>query len=186
MSEWDSLISVAGTLSGIIIGLVAGYLTSSRIEAKKERHEEKMYYRNKLNESMENIIKPLYQLIDNLWASLVILEHFSSSKDSATKGKTFEDKVTYASDNFKSLKVFFLLNYSQIGLLFPFPISTWVFVQIESTIEKIFSEISQGRSPSKEFREAINALMTYKENLKKLIGYETDVELKEIYPLDWK
>jgi hypothetical protein len=34
--------------------------------------------------------------------------------------------------------------------------------------------------------QVIDALMKYQENLKKMIGYETEVELEEIYPFPLK
>ena len=42
MSEWNLIISVVGTLSGTIIGLVLGYWTSSKIESRRQKHEKEM------------------------------------------------------------------------------------------------------------------------------------------------
>jgi hypothetical protein len=73
MSELDSIISVLGTLGGTALGLLFGYWTSSRIEARKEKHEKEMYYRNKLTEHMDDIIIPLYSFVEELWRSLGVL-----------------------------------------------------------------------------------------------------------------
>ena len=183
MSEWNSVISVLGTLGGTTIGLLVGYWTSSRIEARKEKHEKEMYYRNKLTEHMDDIIKPLYHLVQELWGSLALLEQSVRFKALKTKGKTLEDMVT---DAHKKLKEFYLSNYSEIDLLLPHPLSAWVFAPIGEKVDKIMAQISQGKEPSDEFTQAINALMKYQKNLKKLIGYETKVELEDIYPFTSK
>lgn len=187
MSEWNSVISVIGTLSGTTIGLLVGYWTSSRIEARKEEHEKEMYYRNKLTEHMDDIIKPIYHLIQELWGSLAVLGESMRAKSSIIKGTTIEGLLTETLDAQGKLKEFLLSNGIQIDLLFTHPLSTWVFAPIEEKIDKIAVEVSQGREPSKEvWVKAINALMTYQKNLKRLIGYETKVELEQIYPFPSK
>lgn len=183
MSEWNSVISVLGTLGGVTLGLVIGYWTSSSIEAKKERHEEKMYYRNKLTEHIDDIIKPFYNLIQELWGSLAVLRESVLNKTSIVKGTSIEDLLKETLEAYKKLKEFRVLNGVQIDLLLPYPLSTWVFGFIDEKIDKITIEVSQGKEPSKEvWFHAIDALMKYQKNLKKLIGYETEIELDKIYP----
>jgi hypothetical protein len=182
MSEWDSVISVLGTLGGLVVGCII----SSRIEARKEKHETEMEYRRELLKHTDDVIKPLYHLVQELWGSLAVLEQSARFKASIIKGKTLEDMVTETLNAHKKLKEFYLLNYSQIDLLLPHPLSTWIFAPIGEKIDKIIAQILQGKEPSDEFTQVINALMKYQENLKKLIGYETKVKLEDIYPFPSK
>ena len=186
MSEWDSVISVIGTLSGTMIGLLIGYWTSSRIEARKEKHETEMEYRRELLRHMDDIIKPLYHLIQELWGTLAVLGESVRFKPSIIKGASMEDLLSESLDAYKKLKEFRSVNGVQIDLMFPHSLSTWVFSPIGEKIDKIILEISQGKEPSDEFTQVINALMKYQKNLKKLIGYETKVELEDIYPFPSK
>jgi hypothetical protein len=187
MSEWNSVISVLGTLGGTIIGLLIGYWTSSRIEARKEKHEKEMEYRKELLKHMDDIIKPLYDHVQELWSSLASLRESVRMKTSIVIGETLLDLVNETNKVHEKLQSFCNANSTQIDLLMPHPLSTWVFVPIEEKIYKILYEISQGKEPSEEaWLQAINALMKYQKNLKKLIGYETEVRLDRIYPFTTK
>jgi hypothetical protein len=187
MSEWNSIISVLGTLGGTTVGLLVGYWTSSRIEARKEKHDTEMEYRKELLKHMDDIIKPLYHLIQELWGSLAVLRESVHAKSSIIKGATMEDLLAETLDAHKKLKEFCLFNGIQIDLLLPHPLSTWVFAPIGEKIEEITVEISQEKEPSKEaWFNAIDSLMKYQKNLKKLIGYETEVKLADIYPFTAK
>ena len=144
MSEWDSVISVLGTLIGTLGGLLVGYWVSSRIETRKEKHETEMEYRRELLRHMDDIIKPLYHLIQKLWETLAVLGESVRFKSSIIKGATMEDLVTESLDAYEKLKEFRLVNGVQIDFLFPHSLSTWVFAPIGEKIDKIIAEISGG------------------------------------------
>jgi hypothetical protein len=176
MSELDTFISVVGTLSGTIVGLVLGYWASSRIETKRQKHEQEMGYRKELTQHMDDLIKPLFHFIEELWGSLAVLEHPKTSSN-------VNDLLLKTRKAEYNLKEFYRLNYSQLNLLLPNSISPWVFSPIEERLNKILADISEGKkTTSQEFTLVINALMKYQKNLKKLIGYETEAKLENIYP----
>ena len=182
MSEWDIAISVLGTLGGTTLGLVLGYWTSSHLETKRQKHEMEMEYRKELAKHMDDIIKPLFHFIEELWGSLENLGESVRMKSSIVKRKTLKDLLLETQNAEQKLQKFYNLNYSQMNLLFPFPISPWVFTPIEERLDKILVQISEGKRPAdREFTLVIDALMKYQENLRRLLGYEME-KLEEIFP----
>ena len=185
MSEWDTAISVLGTLGGTALGLILGYLTSSHLETKRQKHEKEMEYRKDLTQHMDDILKPLFHFVEELWKSLAVLSEFVRMKSSVVKGKTLEDLSKELQNAEHKLKQFYDFNYSQLNLLLPKPISPWVFAPIEERLDRILSQLSEGKKPAdQEFTLVINALMKYQNNLKRLLGYETREKLEEIYPFE--
>ena len=183
MSEWDTAISVLGTLGGTALGLVLGYLTASHLETKRQKHEKEMEYRKDLTQHMDDILKPLFHFVEELWKSLAVLSESVRMKSSVVKGKTLEDLSKEVQNAEHKLKQFYDFNYSQLNLLLPEPISPWVFAPIEERLDKILVQVSEEKQRTgKEFTLVINALMKYQKNLKKLIGYETEAKLENIYP----
>jgi hypothetical protein len=178
MSEWDTVISVLGTLGGLLVG----YWISTRIEARREKHEIEMEYRKELTKHMDDIMKPLYHFIQELWGSLVVLSESVRMKSSITKGKTLKDLLLETQKAQQDLKEFYLFNEIQIDLLFPHSLSTWVFAPIDESLDKIMTQISEGKEPMNEMTQVINALMKYQKNMKRLLGYETDKKLENVYP----
>jgi hypothetical protein len=185
MSEWNTVISVLGTLGGTALGLLLGYLTTSHLETKRQKHEREMEYRKELAQHMDDIFKPLFRFVEELWKSLVFLYEFVRIKSSIMEGKTLKDLLSETQNAEQNLKGFYDSNYSQMNLLFPHPISPWVFAPIEERLHKILVQISEGKRPAdQEFTLVIYALMTYQKNLKRLLGYETMEKLEKIYPLN--
>src|SRR5271157_1428977 len=178
MSEWDAVISVLGTLGGTALGLVLGYLTTSQLETRRQKNEREMEYKKELTRHMDDIIKPLFHYIEELWGSLSFLAEAFSTKSPNVKFCLI--KTQKAEEN---LKQFYVSNYAQLDLLLPQSISPWVFAPIEEHLDDILVRISRGMEPKQgEFALVINALMEYQKNLKRLLGYETMEKLKEIYP----
>jgi hypothetical protein len=162
---------------------VLGYLTTSHLETKRQKHEREMEYRKELAQHMDDTIKPLFHFVEELWKSLAILSESVRMKSSIVKGKILKDLLLETQNAEQNLKGFYDSNYSQMNLLFPHPISPWVFAPIEEHLDKILVQISEGKRPAdQEFTLVINALMKYQENLKRLLGYETKETLEEIYP----
>jgi len=182
MSEWNSVIPVIGTLSGLLIG----YWISSRIEAKKENHAEKMYYRNKLTEHMDDIIIPLYGLVEELWRSLSFLKESVSGKQINEEMK--KDALQRVQRAQNALAEFYSLKKIQIliDMLLPYSLETWIFFPLKLEIDAIIVLINLGQKPIDKMTKVIDAFMKYQENLKKLIGYETKVKLYDVYPLTSK
>jgi hypothetical protein len=64
----------------------------------------------------------------------------------------------------------------------PNSLSAGVFTHIGRTVREILADFSEGKKPYDETLLVVDALMKYQENLKKLIGFETEVELEDIIP----
>jgi len=182
MSEWDTVISVAGTLTGTLIGLAMGIW----IESKKEKHETSMEYRRELIKHMDDVIKPLNFYVKEQWESLAVLDASILSKSSIIEGKTMNDLILETQKALQDLKGFILQKGTEIDLLFPHSLSSWVCAPISEKIGAILAQVSNGKEPLKELTQGINALMKYQKNLKKLIGYETEQKLEDIYPFSGK
>jgi hypothetical protein len=181
MSEWASIISVLGTLGGTALGLIIGFWTSSKIESRKEKHEAEMEYRKELTKHMDDIIKPMYQLIEDLWGSLGVLRESILSKSSIINERIVEDSLIETRAAHKKLMDFLLVKGAQIDLLFPKPLSSWVFIPIDVRIDRILTQVSQGENSPSELIKVINSLLMYQKNLKRLIGYETKAKFEDIY-----
>jgi len=182
MSEWNSIISVVGTLCGTIIGLVLGYWTSSKIESRRQKHEKEMQYQKEIMNRMDDIIRPLFNFIEESWVTLGVLNESVRMKASIRQGKTIKDLLIEAQQAFLDLKKFCDANYTELNLILPHSISPWVFAPIEERMNKIFIQVSKGEQPLEDFTTVINALMLYQKNLKKLLGFETETKLEDIYP----
>lgn len=178
MTEWDTAISVLGTLGGTASGLILGYWTSSHLETKRQKHEKEMEYRKELTQHMDDIIKPLFHFIGELWGNLAVLEQSVRMKSS-----NIEDWLLKTQKAEQNLKQFYDSNYSQMNLLLPHALSSWVFAPIEEHLNKILVEISEGKKPEdREFTLVVNALMKYQKNLKTILGYEIEAKLEDVYP----
>jgi len=182
MSEWDSVITVLGTLGGTIVGLLLGYWTNSKIESRRQKHEKEIGYQKEIIKHMDDIIKPLFHHIEQLWSSLAILNESIRNKASIMKGKTLRDLLLETQTANQELRKFYLSKYTEMNLLLPHSLSPWVFSPIEERIGKIFAQISEEKEPIAEMTLVIKALMKYQKNLKKLIGLETEMKLEAIYP----
>jgi hypothetical protein len=179
MGELESIISVLGTLSGLLIG----YWISSQSETRKQKHEKEMEYRREIMKHMDDIIKPLFFYLEDLWGSLATLQISLRQKSSIIKGKTLDDLISETKAAYQKLKQFTSSKYYEMSLLFPHSLSPWIFAPISELIEpKIFEQISKGKIPDDEITLAINTLMKIQKNLKRLVGFEIDVEMERVYP----
>jgi len=179
MSELEILISVLGTLGGVLVG----YWTNSRIEARRRKHEIEMEYRREIVKHMDDIVKPLFHLIEELWGSLATLWESVRMKSSIVRGRNLKDLLLEVQTAKQNLREFILAKSTEIDLLMPHSLSTWVFAPIEERVDKILVQISEGTEPlPNETTVVINALMKYQKNVKKLIGLETRKKLEDIYP----
>lgn len=168
-----------GTLGGVLVG----YWTNSRIEARRRKHEIEMEYRKELVKHMDDVVKPLFHFIQKLWGSLAVVEESIRMKSSIVKGKTLKDLLKETQNAKHNLREFYLAIKTEIDLLMPHSLSTWVFAPIEERIDKILIQISEGKEPHRqETTVVINALMRYQKSMKKLIGLETESKLEDIYP----
>lgn len=187
MSEWDSVISVLGTLGGTALGLLIGYWTSSHIEAKQEEHAAEMEYRRELSKNMNDIIKPLFGYVVNLSASLNLLELQLTTLIFVSTATTLQQNIKAVDEEKKKLHEFYVSKWQEINFLFPNELDIWVLHIIEIRIDETLAEILKGTAlPDYGFTQVINALEKYENNLKKLIGYETKVKLERIYPFPSK
>ena len=83
----------------------------------------------------------------------------------------------------QNLRQFYDSHYAEMSLLLPHPLSPWVFTPIEESIDKVFVPMSKGKEPkNEEFFLVIESLSRYQKNLKKLLGYETEAKLEDVYP----
>jgi hypothetical protein len=97
----------AWDVRGTALGLIFGYWTSSHLETKRQKHEKEMEYRKELTKHMEDIIKPLFHLIEELWGNLAVLGRSISIKSS-----NIEDLLVKTRKAEQNLKQFYDFYYS--------------------------------------------------------------------------
>lgn len=183
MSEWDTVISIIGTLGGIVIGCFLTLL----VESRRQKYEKEAAYRKELLKHTDDLIKPLFAHIEALWGDIAVLQASMVNKSPIVKGKTVEDLLENTKTVFQELKDFIQLKYTEMSFLFPHQLSPWVFMTIHEHIENnVILPISNGQKPMNDMTLAVNVLMKYQKNLRNLLGYETKVKLEHIYPFEKK
>ncbi len=165
-----------GTLRGVLIG----FLLSFYSESKRREHQQEKEYRSELKKHVDDLIKPLFVSIQNLWGSIAALDLFLK------KGVEVESLTSMArkvqSDN-RALYDFVGSKYDEISFLFPSPFP-WIFTPIYEFINnRIVEPISKGEKPIKDITIAVNKLMAIQENLRRLLGFEVEVKMEKVYPL---
>jgi len=131
---------------------------------------------------MDDIIKPLFVHLQNLWGSLGILHESMRHDSSLVKGKTLQDLSLEVQTANKTLHQFVNAKYVEMSLLLPSPFP-WVFAPFDELVEwKIIEPISQGKKPTDDITLAVNTAMKIQEELRRLVGFETSVKVESIYP----
>jgi hypothetical protein len=80
------------------------------------------------------------------------------------------------------LDKFYSSKETLMDILLPPSLETWVFTPLEEKINAIVVQVRMKKHPISEMTQVINALMKYQKNIKRLLGYETDKKLENIYP----
>lgn len=162
--------------------MLGGYWISSQLESRKRKHESEIEYRKEIKKHMDDIIKPLFIHLQNLWGSLAILETSMRHKSSVVRGKTFNDLLLETRTANQTLQKFVHSQYYEMSLLLPSPFP-WVFAPFDELVEwKIIEPISQGKRPTDDITLAVNTAMKIQEELRRLVGFETSIDVKSIYP----
>ena len=176
MSVLESLISVVGTLAGVL----AGALITLYSERRRQRHEEVREYRRELKTHMDDLIGPLFVSIQNLWGSLGILQTFLNRE--GVKAEDLSNLLPRVQSDNKALSDFVGSRYELMSLLLPSPFP-WVFTPIYELINnRVVEPISKGEKPMEQITLAVNKLMAVQKNLRKLLGYDMDIEMEKVYP----
>jgi uncharacterized protein YneF (UPF0154 family) len=176
MSELETVISVLGTLGGLLVG----YWISTRIETKRERHENEMEYRKAIAKRMDDIITPLYGFVEELWRSLSVLKE--SVNEKPINEEMTKEMLLRVQKAQKNLSEFYSSNETLIDILLPYSLETWVFHPLEMKINAIVVQVRIKEKPISEITQVINALMKYQGNMKRLLGFETDKKFENVYP----
>lgn len=155
MSEWNSVISVLGTLGGLLVG----FWISLQVESRKQKHENEMEYRKEIMKHMDDIIKPLFIHLQNLWGNLGVLLESLRYKSSIVRGKNLNDLLLETGSAHQALQKFVKSKYDEMSFLLPSPFP-WVFAPLDELVKwKIIEPISQGKEPIDDMTTAINTLM---------------------------
>ena len=93
-------ISVAGTLSGLLVG----YWISLKTEERKRKHEVETGYRKEILKHIDDIIKPLYHSIMELWGSIGALELVMKSETLRNKAAQLTYEIDTVEEKTKELR----------------------------------------------------------------------------------
>jgi len=114
---------------------------------------------------------------------IAVLQASMMDKSPIIKGKTMEDLLRTTQLAFQDLQTFIHDKYAEMSFLMPNELSPWVFAPISELIDvDILRPISKGEKPIRKMLLAVNTLMKYQENLRKLLGFETEARIDSVYP----
>jgi len=188
MSEW---IPVIGTLVGTLAGAFVGFFASNYQQSRSRKFQREDEYRRELRKHMDRIITPLFSLLQDLWGSLAQINEAIIHKRSRVLPQTRELMIKDAIEKNQKLQNFVSENYDTFSLIFPSPFP-WIFIPLNNLIigrildPMLHPEIPEIFNDDLDFKKdctnAINTLMRIQKDLRKLVGYEIDIELETKYP----
>jgi len=180
MGVVESVISVLGTL----VGVLAGFLMSHYFESKRRKHEKEVEYRREIRKDMDDLIKPLFVFIQNLWGSLGLLQISLGKEKSVVHGKGLDDLLHEVQTANQIFQEFVRSKYDEMSLILPSPFP-WIFAPLDELVRyKIIEPILQGNKPVDDMTVAINSLMKIQKDLRRIVGFEIDVKLESVYPFE--
>lgn len=180
MGVIESAISVIGTL----VGVLAGFLMNYYRELRGRKHEKEMEYRKEIRKHMNDLIKPLFVCIQNLWGSIGVLMESLKRNKSIAHGKSLNNLLREVQTANQTLQKFVHSKYEDMSLLLPTPLP-WIFVPLDELINyRVIEPISQGKKPIDDMTVAVNSLMTIQKDLRSIVGFEVDVEVESVYPFN--
>jgi len=178
----ESVILVVGTLAGTLVGIFVTYLFNRRVELERRKHEREIEYRDEIKKHMDDLVKPLFNLLQNLWGSLAVLQVSMRQKEPLVKGKTINDLLTETRNANQALRSFIKSKYDEMSFLLPGPFP-WIFAPLDELVQyRIIESISQGKEPTDDITVAINSLMKIQKDLRRIVGFEIDVKMESVYP----
>ena len=125
---WEIVLSIIG--AGIV-----GYVIRLFEEKRRRTHEKEVEYRKELRKHLPNLIEPLYQLLANLWYSLIELTNPDYVEyDNGiilVKGHKLIKPIKKAQEALANLSDFVTKNESKLNLLLPHPLQSWQYMNLE-------------------------------------------------------
>lgn len=178
MSEWDTVISVAGTLIGTLIGLLIGIW----VESKREKHETSMEYRNELKKHYADIFEPFFKILSDLWNGLVDLTNPDfvdyEGDDVLAKGQKLEEPIKEVIKALTNLTDFVTENETKFDFLLPLPLQSFQYRLLETHVTKVINDAKQGRFTFSDISEPVYAIMAIQEDLRNILGFKIEMHLK--------
>jgi len=134
-----------------------------------------------MNKHLDDIFKPLFTKIMELMGHLTNLDYFLYTGKTEIREIGPEIRKTkQASSNFAE---FVTDNYEELSLYLPAPYP-WRFGQLEDLLKTIFQELDNGNYQREEIHKAMRATLTMQNDLKKLLGFTTDVKMESKHPFE--
>ena len=164
-----------------IIGTILGVIVTVWVTKSNRQFEQEQTYRQELISHIDDLFKPLFQMIGDLWATIGIVDSWllTGGKEIGELGSEIQN----ARQAFSELKDFTSEKYDEMSLYLPSPFP-WIFAPLDELLVKIFQELEYGHYPKDDITKAVNAMMSMQTDLKKLLGYSTTVKLDTKYPFE--
>jgi hypothetical protein len=164
-----------------IVGYIIGTITTVWVTRGNRKFEQEQAYKKELLSHKDDLFKPLFNNLADMWGSLSVLIAWSSTgkKEIRELGSEIQSaKLAYT-----TLKMFTSKRYDDMSLLLPSPFP-WIFAPLEELLENVFLELEDGNYPRNDVNKAVTTIMTMQDDLKKLLGYPTDFKMETKYPFE--
>ncbi len=165
-----------------LLGTIVGAGVTIWVTRSNRKFEERQAYRDEILSNKDDLIKPLFHFLGELWSAIAIIE---VEYDLGDKPVIPSTKISDFEEEYEKYKTFKNATYDEMSFLLPSPFP-WIFAPLDENLDYILSELKSGRYPKDKLGETVNILMTMQEDLKKLIGYQTDIKLETKYPFEKK
>ena len=164
-----------------IIGYIVGTITTVWVTIGNRKFEQEQAYKKELLSHKDDLFKPLFNNLADMWGSLSKLIAWSSTgkKEIHKLGS----EIQFAKQTYTVLKQFIHDKYDDMSLLLPSPFP-WIFAPLEELLENIFLELEDGNYPRNDVNRAVTTMMAMQDDLKKLLGYPADLKMKTKYPFE--
>ena len=177
----DSTIQILNTLItvfGILIGAVIGIMGTIYVQNKVVEREERDSYKFMLKERKDDLIIPLFKVIQEVWSDIAQYSADMNFSDS----KQIEESRRELWNTFSKFKDFVGINYDDMSFLLPSPFP-WIFMPLYELIDAIIIETSVNDEFTEKSTKAVNALMSIQEDIKYLMGLSVNKKMKTKYPI---
>jgi len=163
-----------------LIGTIVGAFVTIYVTRSNREFAERQAYRDEILSNKDNLIKPLFHILGELWVSIAMVQ---VEYDFGDKPVIPSTKINDLEEEYEKYKKFKNDNYDEMSFLLPSPFP-WIFAPLDENLDYVLSELNSGIYPDNKLSETVKALMSMQEDLKKLIGYQIDIKLDTKYPFN--
>jgi len=178
---WEIVLSIVG--AGIV-----GYIIRLIEERRRQTHEREVEYRKELKRHLSDLFEPLFELLGDLWNSLIELtnpDYVEYNNDIVlAKGHKLIARIKEAEETLANLIDFVTKNENKLNLLLPQPLQSWQYWRLESSVNEIIKNARKGKFTFDDISKPVYAIMNIQDDLQKILGFKIKMRLKSEYAFE--